>query len=131
MPAIGRYLLDTNIVIALLEGEREVVSKLERASDVFIPVVVMGELLFGAARSGRPAENAAKVERLAAGQSILPCDLDVARVYGGVKQRLREKGRPIPENDVWIAATAIRHELLLVTRDQHFGDVEGLTVTAW
>jgi len=74
-------------------------------------------MLFGAAKSGRPAENASKVERFAAGRSILPCDLNVARVYGRVKQCLREKGRPIPENDLWIAATAACHELVLVTRE--------------
>jgi tRNA(fMet)-specific endonuclease VapC len=131
MPASGRVLLDTNIVIALLEGEAGVLSNLDLASEVFISAVVVGELFFGAAKSGRPAENAARVERFAAGRSILPCDLNVARTYGQVKQRLREKGRPIPENDIWIAATATCHELVLVTRDQHFHDVDGLTVSTW
>lgn len=131
MPASGRYLLDTNIIIALLEGDQNVVSNIELAAEVFIPVIAAGELLFGAAKSGRPAENAAKVERFAAGRSILPCDLNVARVYGGLKQRLREKGRPIPENDIWIAATAVCHGLVLVTRDQHFGEVDGVIVKAW
>lgn len=60
MPASGRYLLDTNIMIALLEGDQGVVSNLELAAEVFIPVIAVGELLFGAVKSGRPAENAAK-----------------------------------------------------------------------
>jgi tRNA(fMet)-specific endonuclease VapC len=131
MPASGRYLLNTNILIALLEGDQGVVANLELAAEVFLPVIAVGELLFGAAKSGRPAENAAKVERFAAGRFILPCDLNVARAYGEVKRGLREKGRPIPENDIWIAATAACHELVLVTRDQHFGDVDGLTVAVW
>jgi tRNA(fMet)-specific endonuclease VapC len=131
MPASGRVLLDTNIVIALLEGDAEVLSNLDLASEVFLSAVVVGELFFGAAKSGRPAENAARVERFAAGRSILPCDLNVARAYGAVRQHLREKGRPIPENDIWIAATATCHELVLVTRDQHFRDVDGLTVSRW
>jgi tRNA(fMet)-specific endonuclease VapC len=114
-------------LIALLEGDQGAVSKIEPAAEVFVPVVAVGELLFGAAKSGCAAENAAKVERFAAGRSILPRDLNVARVYGRVKQRLREKGRPIPENDLWIAATAVSHELVLVTRDQHFSGVDGLT----
>ena len=60
MPASGRYLLDTNILIALLEGDQHVVSNVERAAEVFMPVIAIGELLFGAAKSGRRAENTQK-----------------------------------------------------------------------
>ena len=130
-PASGRFLLDTNIVIALLDGDDEELSNLDRAPEVFIPAVALGELFFGAAKSGRPAENTAKVERFAAGRAIVPCDLDVAREYGRVKQRLKEKGRPLPENDMWIAAAAKRHEMILITRDRHFHEVEGLQTADW
>lgn len=88
-------------------------------------------MFFGAAESGRPSENTAKVERFAAGRSIIACDLDVAREYGRLKQRLREKVRPIPENDIRIAATAIHHGLVLVTRDRHFQEVEDLDTEDW
>lgn len=57
MPARGRFLLDSNIVIALLQGDDVVLSNLDRAPEVFIPAVVLGELFFGAAKSTRPAEN--------------------------------------------------------------------------
>jgi tRNA(fMet)-specific endonuclease VapC len=130
-PAIGRFLLDTNIAIALLEGDDTVLSNLDRAPEVFIPAVVLGELFFGAAKSGRPSENTAKVERFAAGRAILACDLDVAREYGRLKQQLKEKGRPLPENDVWIAAAAKRHGMVLVTRDRHFREVEDLQTADW
>src|SRR2546425_2587040 len=115
MPASGRFLLDTNIVIALLQGDDTVLSNLDQAPEVFIPAVALGELFFGAAKSGRPLENTAKVERFAAGRFVLPCDLEVAREYGQLKQRLRAKGRPLPENDIWIAATAKKHELVLAS----------------
>jgi len=111
----GRFLPDTNIVIALLEGDATVLSNLDRASEVFIPAVVLGELFFGAAKLGRPSENTAKVERFAAGRAVVSCDLDVAREYGRLKQRLKEKGRPLPENDIWIAAAAKHHGMVLVT----------------
>ncbi len=130
-PASGRFLLDTNIVIALLAGEGSVLSNLGTASEVFLPATVLGELFFGAAKSGRPAENAANVERLAASSVVIPCDLNVAREFGLVKQRLKQKGRLIPENDIWIAATAICHSLVLVTRDRHFLQVERLSITDW
>jgi tRNA(fMet)-specific endonuclease VapC len=131
MPADGRFLLDTNIVIALLQGDGTVLSNLDRASDVFISAVVMGELFFGAAKSARSTENIAKVEQFATGRAIISCDLEVAREYGHLKQRLREKGRPLPENDIWLAAAAIHHGLVLVTRDRHFQEVEELQVAEW
>jgi tRNA(fMet)-specific endonuclease VapC len=130
-PQSGRFLLDTNLVIALLEGEDRVLSNLDRATEVFIPAVVIGELFFGAMKSGRPAENVAIVERFAAGRKILPCDLDVAREYGRLKQLLKSRGRPLPENDIWIAAVAIRHGMVLVTRDRHFEEVENLSTEDW
>ena len=130
-PASGKFLLDTNIIIALLGGDAAVLSKLDQVSEVFVPAVALGELFFGAAKSGRPADNAATVERFAVGRTIIACDLDVAREYGQLKRRLKEKGRPIPENDVWIAAAAKRHGMVLVTRDGHFGDVDDLQTTDW
>lgn len=130
-PTSGKFLLDTNAIIALLEGDETILSHLDQAAEVFIPAVALGELFFGAAKSGRPNENASRVERFASGRVILACDLDVAREYGRLKHRLREIGRPLPENDIWIAATAIRHSLVLVTRDRHFRDVEHLTLADW
>jgi tRNA(fMet)-specific endonuclease VapC len=132
MAATGsRFLLDANIIIALLEGDATVLSNLDRMLEVFIPAIALGELFFGAAKSGRPLENTAKVERFAAGRFVLSCDLDVAREYGRLRQGLRAKGRPLPENDIWIAAIAKYHNLVLVTRDRHFQDVDDLLIEAW
>jgi tRNA(fMet)-specific endonuclease VapC len=131
MPATGRVLLDTNIIIALLEGDEAVLSVLDRTREVFIPVIALGELFFGAAKSARPVDNTAKVERFAAGRSILACDAEVAQEYGRLRHGLRAKGRPLPENDIWIAATAKSHGLVLVTRDRRFREVDGLSLEAW
>lgn len=130
-PASGKFLLDTNIIIALLEGDAPVLSNLDKAPEVFVPAVALGELFFGAAKSGKPAENSLKIERFASGRMIVACDLDVARGYGRLKQRLRERGRPIPENDIWIAAAAKHYGMTLVTRDAHFQEVEELEITDW
>lgn len=59
------------------------------------------------------------------------CDEATARMYGEVKAALRKKGRPIPENDVWIAALARQYDLRLISRDKHFATVENLDVEAW
>jgi tRNA(fMet)-specific endonuclease VapC len=131
MPASGRLLLDTNIIIALFEGDEGVLSNLDRAIEVFVPAIALGELFFGAAKSGRPHENVAKLEQFAEGRRILPCDLEVAREYGRLKNALWAKGRPLPENDIWIAAVASRHELVLATRDRHFRDIDGLAIAVW
>lgn len=127
----GRFLLDTNIVIALFSDEAIVKDNLAQASEVFIPSVVIGELCYGARKSGRVEANLARVDELVAGSTILGCDAETARQYGEVKNNLRLKGRPLPENDVWIAAFALQHDLILVTRDTHFQEVEKLKTTTW
>ena len=61
----------------------------------------------------------------------VPCDDDTARVYGEIKSALRRKGRPIPDNDIWIAAAAMQHTLSLVSRDEHFASIERLNLVRW
>jgi len=127
----GRYLLDTNIIIALFADEAIVKSSLAQANEVVIPNFVIGELCYGARKSGRVGANLARVDELIVNSTILGCDAETARQYGEVKSKLRLKGRPLPENDVWIAALALRHDLILVTRDAHFQEVESLQTVAW
>ena len=127
----GRYLLDTNIVIGLLEGDEAVRSRLSQAVEVFVPTIVLGELYFGARKSANWEENVARIDDFASRAAVLAPDTEVARRYGIIKTSLREQGRPIPENDVWIAATAERNELTLVTRDTHFEQVATLPQEQW
>lgn len=127
----GRYLLDTNIVIALFANEPQVISNLQNADEVFVPSIVVGELYYGAQRSGRVKQNIAQIDRFKAANTILACDGTTASVYGKSKNALRQKGRPIPENDIWIAALALQHNLTLVTRDVHFNEVDGLQIEVW
>jgi tRNA(fMet)-specific endonuclease VapC len=127
----GRYLLDTNIIAALFNGDFKVTAWFGKASEVFLASVTLGELLFGAAHSGRPEENAARVDEFAANCQLIKVDAETARHYGQLKAGLRKKGRPIPENDLWIAACALQHGLILATRDRHFQNLEGLNVQAW
>lgn len=127
----GRYLLDTNIVIALFADEPSVRKRLGRANEVFVPGIVLGELYYGAMKSTRMADNVARIEQFAVQMTILVCDADTARAYGSAKSLLREKGRPIPENDLWIAAVALQHDLTLVARDAHFAHVDGLRLEEW
>ena len=127
----GDVLLDTNILIALFANEAAVVDQLKQAEQVYVSSVALGELYYGACKSGRAKENIARLDEFAASNVVLGCDAGVARGYGEVKEKLRQKGQPIPENDIWIAASALHYNLTLVTRDAHFQDVEGLKVEAW
>ena len=76
---IGRFLIDTNIVIALFADEAIVKDNLAQASEVFIPSIVIGELCYGARKSGRVEENLARVDELVASSTILVCDAETAR----------------------------------------------------
>jgi tRNA(fMet)-specific endonuclease VapC len=127
----GRFLLDTNIVIALFAGEAAVLHEFSNADEVFLSSVVLGELYYGARKSARTAQNVARVDAFAASNVVLTCDVDTAQQYGVIKESLRTKGKLIPENDIWIAATALQHGLPLTTRDAHFHEVDGLTVVNW
>ena len=106
-------------------------SNLDIAPEVFVPAIALGELFFGAANSGRPSENTARVERFATGRAIVSTDFGVAREYGKLRHYLKKKGRPLPENDIWIAAAAKCHGMVLVTRDRHFQEVEDLPTADW
>jgi len=127
----GRYLLDTNIVIGIFAAEVVVHQQLAGAGEVFVPSIVLGELYYGAQKSARIASNVTRVDEFAANNSVLVCDTETARHYGEIKSELRAKGRPIPENAIWIAAVAKQHQLTLVTRDGHFSNVDGLLIEAW
>jgi tRNA(fMet)-specific endonuclease VapC len=127
----GRNLLDTNIVIALFAQDSAIVEHLDKAEEVFIPSIVLGELYFGARKSRRVKENLARIDEFAFSNVVLGCDTETARYYGEIKNALREKGRPIPENDVWIAAIALQYDLTLISRDAHFGEIDHLKVESW
>ncbi len=122
----GRALLDTNVVIALFAGDPAVVEGLERKTAVFLCVPVIGELRYGALASTRVEQNLARLDELSHAIEVLLCDAETAQFYAELKFKLRTKGRPIPENDVWIAAIASQHGLTLLSRDSHFRGIAGL-----
>jgi tRNA(fMet)-specific endonuclease VapC len=131
MSASGDVLLDTNVIIAVLAGEADVIRELAGCRDVRIPSIALGELYFGAWKSAKVEANMAVIERFASSVRIVGCDSETAREYGRIKNALRIAGRPIPENDLWIASQAIQHGLVLISRDEHFANVPGLQVEKW
>ena len=127
----GNYLLDTNIIIALFAQEDAIQERLRQAATVFSSSIVLGELYYGAERSIRVAENIQRINEFASTTGIIGCNRETARQYGQIKNALRAKGRPIPENDIWIAAQALQHQLTLVARDDHFRAIDALSLERW
>ena len=127
----GSVLLDTNIVIGLFANDQPILARLSETDHIFIPSIVLGELYFGAYKSAHSEQNVRRIEEFVTAGAVLVCDAVTARHYGRIKKALREKGRPLPENDIWIAALAQQHNLTVVSRDQHFKEIESLPVEAW
>lgn len=127
----GRYLPDTNVIIALFADDSGVKEHLTGAEETFVPRIAIGELCYGARKSARAVENPARIDEFAASNVVPGCDTETARRYGEAKNALRLKGRPLPENDVWSAAIALQYGLTLATRDAHFAEIEELQIAAW
>ena len=122
----GKISLDTNIVIRLFKDDHTVTKLLSRFSTIYLPVPVAAELLFAAKNSNRPKENLQKHNDFLDACHILDITRETADHYSVTRLLLKQKGRPIPENDLWIAAICIENNLPLFTADAHFESVDGL-----
>lgn len=127
----GKYLLDTNIVIALLSEDKEVIGKVKNAREVYIPSIVLGELFYGAYNSTKQKSNLERLEKFRKEIGIIECGDETAKEYGKVKYELKKKGKPIPENDIWIGAIARQYKLTLASRDKHFENIDNLRLEKW
>jgi tRNA(fMet)-specific endonuclease VapC len=124
-------LLDTNVVIELFKGDSSIFSNIESALSVSIPFAVLGELYLGAFRSKNPQKHNKQISDFLKKCYVLVADDITANHYALLKTELLNKGKPIPENDIWIAACTKQHELILVTRDKHFNEIDGLQIEHW
>lgn len=127
----GRLAVDTNTVIAYRVGIPEVCDLIEEADTLLLPVTVLGELLYGAANSARPRENEEAVHRFLAQSILIPIDGGIAARYSTVRLELKRVGRPIPENDIWIAASCLEFGTNLLSQDIHFTYIPDLQVISW
>jgi predicted nucleic acid-binding protein len=132
------YLLDNNHWSAIQRNDPIVIAHMQSLPEearIFMPVIVQGELLAGielAASEAKKEELRRLYERvLAQATEILPVTSEVAEWYARIFAQLRRKGKPIPINDIWIAAIALAYGLILVTSDEHFQHIDGLQVEDW
>jgi tRNA(fMet)-specific endonuclease VapC len=117
-----RLALDTNRYTDLCRGTASVIETVERADEVWVPFIVLGELRAGFAAGGQGPRNEAVLRRflLKPGVSLLYADEQTTHHYAAIYRQLRKQGTPIPTNDMWIAALVLQHSLVLCARDAHF-----------
>ena len=123
-------LLDTSAYSALHRGHQEILNVMRRSETVAVPAVVLGELYSGFRAGTRWAENSEQLTRFLNKPSVRVLNVteETALRYAEVDVYLRKKGRPIPRNDVWIAAVAIEYGLQLLTLDEHFREIPLLLI---
>lgn len=121
-------MLDSSVIIHSFRKKNNVEVVLNGLSEAYVSTVVIGELFYGAYKSDDVSRHVAIVKSFPDKCTILPIDYGTADTYGAIKTMLIKKGKPIPENDIWIAATALQHELPLFTTDEHFKEVQGIVL---
>ena len=131
MPASGEVLLDTSVVIPYFKGDRALRTSFLGSAALYLPQTALGELYCGAELSGNPDRGVAQIQRFLAGVVLLSPGAGTAEYYGRIRAQLAQAGTPIPENDIWIAALALEHQMPLAARDAHFDRVTGLQVLKW
>lgn len=124
-------ILDTNAVSALFAGDPGLERVLTGESRHHLPLVVLGEYRYGLLRSRHGRLLNELLMTLVRESILLAVDLETTAAYAEVRDGLRRQGTPIPENDVWIAALARQHGLAVVSRDEHFDHVRGITRRSW
>ena len=123
-----QLLIDTSIYSYALRGKRDVVDTLQKFDIIGISSISIGELLSGFKGGGREPQNREELNDFLDTPRVrlFPLDEITAEFYAEILNWLRDQGKPIPTNDIWIAAVAQQHGLALYSKDQHFKHVPGL-----
>jgi len=123
-----RLLIDTNIYSYALKGDDGVVEVLKKSEQIGISVISIGELLSGFKGGGREQKNREELGIFIDSPRVVvhSVDEDTSEFYAEILNNLREIGRPVPTNDIWIAAVAFQNGLKLFTKDTHFKAIAGL-----
>lgn len=124
----GSVIPDSNAVVALLAGDTSVATRLNAATEVLLAAAVLGELRYGALNSRRVEENLARLDQFSSMCRFVPITEAVVHAYSELRLELKKKGRPAPENDIWIAATAKLLDATVITDDAHFAGFTGLRI---
>lgn len=124
-------IVDTNALSAFADGSSRAIAALQAVGEVSVPVIVLGEFRYGIRHSRRNREYETWLGRYLPAFRILEVTAETSVEYALLRSELRHLGKPIPANDVWIAALCRQHDLPLLSRDAHFDHVKRLRREAW
>jgi len=124
-------ILDTNALSAAADDDPAVIALLARADQVAIPVIVLGEYRHGIAQSRHRASYESWLTGLLHDCMVLDINEPTTHYYAEISLELKRKGKPIPTNDLWIAALCRQYSMPILSRDRHFDSVEGNKRIGW
>jgi tRNA(fMet)-specific endonuclease VapC len=127
-----KALIDTNCYTALMRGDETIAQFLDEAEIVYLSTIVAGELLAGFKGGTMERQNHLYLKEFIkkGGKTMIaPVGMETAERFALIKDALKRKGKPIPVNDIWIAAQCMETGAILLSRDQHFSAIDGLL--AW
>ena len=128
--SLRQVLLDTTVVVEAFRHNAAILQRLTTVQSI-VSATVLGELYYGARRAAFIARELQYIADLITYSIVVGCDSATAEQYGTIRDMLERQGQRIPENDLWIAASALQHGLPLATLDPHFQRVPGLIVERW
>ena len=115
--------LETNVIVKLLNKDLAAISLVQKIENIFTSIVVVGELYYAAVNSAMCEANLKNFREALSCIDIIPVDDEICMSYAEIKLELKKKGKPIPDNDIWIAACAHAHGLSVATFDHHFSEI--------
>lgn len=124
-------MLDTSAYAAFKRGHEKAASALRKSPEILLPTIVLGELWAGFEVGSKREQNRQELDAFLASPRVVlaPVTGETAVRYAVIYAYLRGNGRPIPTNDLWIAALAMEHGATLLTADAHFLNVPQILVT--
>ena len=126
-----KYLFDTNIIIGFLKNDIKIVERAGELEEINISVITVGEILYGANNSEKSEENIKKYKNFFEFCNIVNVTEKTAEFYAEIRYKLKKAGKPIPENDIWIAAIAVENGYTIITRDKHLKSIEFIKTEEW
>ena len=124
-------ILDTNALSAAADDDRGILRILGRAKEIALPVIVLGEYRYGIAQSRKRNEYATWLKGLIGDCTVLDVNDETTEHYAAISLALKRLGKPVPTNDLWIAALCQQHSLPILSRDPHFDFVAGINRIEW
>jgi predicted nucleic acid-binding protein len=125
--------LDTNAYRALGDGNAKLAEQVRATAQIGVPIIVLGELYYGIFLGGKQEENLSNLNRFLASPrvDVLQIDELTAKFFGEIATELRRAGRPIQQDDMWIAALCKQHGYALATADKDFEAITGLELISF